>query len=796
MNEQPTWPIGKTLFMSAGPRSGKTRLLERWRAESTSPTQYLALTPEDGEPSFFLQRMLSGWPAIRARYEQLASELEAPRGALLGMAIAACHPDYCLMLDDFHVSEGTAVESELLALLRHFPEHGTLIVSSRHQLPELKRPLPVIWEADLPIWKEQPKVSDLLELPDHLLAKALAIHVVGEGAYSSEGWELHRRNVVLDTGREHHLRPCWRQVAELALTHSLPRGIWQEVEAELEAYSRRHLRTKKEDQIPAILTRIPSEIRRRSPAFLQAEGDFLCRDGNIPEARECYRMALALPLNSPRSTLDLYLSLMTLALHLGDAQELRDLESTIEDLEDIALPEQQARILYLSGMMRWNAGELSESESLWLRILTIPASGERLISYWHYYALLALTALPKYARTERFTRQLVTLSEAQSFQKDMWGAHVAYLTSLVSDESSPPPLEAFLSVPNESITPTLTISLDYFHMLGLRYHFLDEHELFLRYSQFYRGLVQSSGLSSKIFQGEWMLLKAYRNLGREREANQIYRALDLDVAAVHIRHLVLAERLHMLIPTGRYQEAAELLEILAASSGLARGRGLLFSLWSRHQQGDSKALTEIKALLDTPDGDMLWADQAKLLNQLGLRNDPPIVQLHAFGSLSLSKAGLHASGWPRKKARSLLAHLILHPEGLASETLAQLLFDEDETQSPLDSLHTLVHSLRKVLKSVEAEDVLVSVRGHYQLDWSKIAFCDMHEFDALYQKAASLEADCNHWGASFFFKVALLVLRGSLFENMPDEFEEQRSAYQARVRHAEAFVKLHPPSPW
>lgn len=123
---------------------------------------------------------------------------------------------------------------------------------------------------------------------------------------------------------------------------------------------------------------------------------------------------------------------------------------------------------------------------------------------------------------------------------------------------------------------------------------------------------------------------------------------------------------------------------------------------------------------------------------------------------------------------------------MSSEALAITLFDEAETLDSLDSLHTVAFALRKVFKSVGAEDLLESTRG-----WYRIAFCDLHEFDAFFGKGQALEDRGFLKAAALFYELALMLGRGPLFEDLPEEFTVERQRYEERVRHARSFVRKH-----
>lgn len=47
--------------------------------------------------------------------------------------------------------------------------------------------------------------------------------------------------------------------------------------------------------------------------------------------------------------------------------------------------------------------------------------------------------------------------------------------------------------------------------------------------------------------------------------------------------------------------------------------------------------------------------------------------------------------------------------------------------------------------------------------------------------------------AALFYGIALCYARGELFENLPEDFAEQRAAYRRRVRYAQAYAHRQVP---
>lgn len=788
-------PQASTLFLSAGPRAGKTRLLLRWSRECDSPSQYFSLTPEDADPPFFLRRFLKEWPEIQGRFEALRAKTQVSWGGVLGVAIAETQPDFCLLLDDLYLAEGTPLMPELLALFRQFPPAGTLIVASRHQLPEVKRNPLATWDADHPLWEEHPEVAELTSLPRSLLVKALVLRMVGEAAYSPDGWELVRRNIACSVNGVHQLRPCWQEAASLALSFQSIEGVWDGLADELRGFIQRHVGTEKEEDLPTILDRIPVEMRRRHPFFLLLDGQLLSETGKHEEARTYFLEAIT-HAQDPGLRLDLKIRLLAIATRLTDSEGIATLLPQLLAEESVASPLQRAGIIYEQGILHWTRGEMPDAIAAMKRVLTIPASGERQVLFRHFWALYSLCTmhmdLTRPAEALDYAERMVALALDQRIHRDLIEAIAARLTCRFFDEAVPVPHCLLVDIPNEGLKLATPAGLHrYLLNFGIRAFFIKDYPLALRYFRILLAHAQANHFERWAQITKYWQMKVHSQLGEVEKVKEIYQELDMsEPRSLFAIQYVWA---HHLIEAGHLQEAEELLQALLPMfpEGTDRARILLYQYWIRFLRGDALVHGRIKELLESPEGSPLWDSEARLMEQLGLRKLPATFHLHAFGNLSFSQAGAPPARWPRRKALSLLALLALHPEGISADVLVDKLYENSETADPFGALHTLAYKLRQVLRTVGAEHLLASSPGMYRLRWQEVGFCDLHEFDALFQKAQSLAAEGLTALAALFYEMALALVQGPLFEDLPGEFEEERQTYRRRVRHAQDFLRAH-----
>lgn len=279
MRDAPPEPEGGTYLLSAGPGSGKTQRLKQWADAWGEQARYIQVPAGALGKEGFRARLVACFPEARACFQALTERFpEASWGALLGMALGETSPEACLLLDGLHHAEGSDLHADLLALCRHFPEGGRLAVASRHRLPAIARPGAHSWDVAHPDWAERPSLRDLRALPDPLLGKALALHLLEVSPPSPEGSELVRRNVAHATAHGMHaLRAPWRAIAEEALDLPERPAAWDAVAADLEKFARRCARTPEERRLDGAVARLSAgtsaahAVARRLAALVEKE---------------------------------------------------------------------------------------------------------------------------------------------------------------------------------------------------------------------------------------------------------------------------------------------------------------------------------------------------------------------------------------------------------------------------------------------------------------------------------------------------------------------------------------------
>ncbi|HEY9855861.1 MAG TPA: AAA family ATPase, partial [Stenomitos sp.] len=262
---------GQMLLLSAGPGTGKTWTLRRWRHALALPTVYLRLTPEDRDPAVLGHRL------IRLLAEHLPESTSRLRGDLAwGSTLCALLPSVAVLLDDWHALEGSEAVIQLAAFLWGLPAGSIVAVASRHRFDDSLALAAEAWPLDDPSRPEQPQPEDLATLPERLRDWTLAMALVGEAPRSAESLELVRRNVAFET-REGRvaLRPAWACLAGETRPAFATEATWDAVGTLIEAFAERHRWTERHAEIASLLAQVPREVRDRRPALLSLEGQQL-----------------------------------------------------------------------------------------------------------------------------------------------------------------------------------------------------------------------------------------------------------------------------------------------------------------------------------------------------------------------------------------------------------------------------------------------------------------------------------------------------------------------------------------
>jgi len=131
-------------LVSAPTGFGKTTLLAQWLAESSLPTAWLSLEPEDNDPTRFLSYLIAALQTLDAQVgisalEMLHTPQPAPPETVLAVLtndlVKRGGGDVALVVDDYHVITSESIQRGMTFLLEHLPPRLHLLLGSRVDPP-------------------------------------------------------------------------------------------------------------------------------------------------------------------------------------------------------------------------------------------------------------------------------------------------------------------------------------------------------------------------------------------------------------------------------------------------------------------------------------------------------------------------------------------------------------------------------------------------------------------------------------------------------------------------------------
>src|SRR5918998_4110608 len=129
----------KVTLISAPAGFGKTTLLSEWIARCEKPAAWLSLDYGDNDPTRFLAYLVAALQTIAPNIgEGVLGVLQSPQPPPIESILTALlneidtvPDDFVLVLDDYHVIEGSAVEEALSFVLEHLPPRMHLVIATR-----------------------------------------------------------------------------------------------------------------------------------------------------------------------------------------------------------------------------------------------------------------------------------------------------------------------------------------------------------------------------------------------------------------------------------------------------------------------------------------------------------------------------------------------------------------------------------------------------------------------------------------------------------------------------------------
>lgn len=176
------------------------------------------------------------------------------------------------------------------------------------------------------------------------------------------------------------------------------------------------------------------------------------------------------------------------------------------------------------------------------------------------------------------------------------------------------------------------------------------------------------------------------------------------------------------------------------------------------------------------------ADQAAGTAPLG----QGLLSVRVLGGFEVRLDGALLDHWPRRKAKLILAALLLYPRGLTLAQLAEFLGPEEVSAGALTTLKVDVSALRRVLEPNMAKgghsSYVMTEDDRYVLAWPRIEFFDLRAVEQKLSEGDRLR-DAEPDQALQAYEAALEHHRGNLLEDsfFGKFFEAEREARRRKV---------------
>jgi ATP/maltotriose-dependent transcriptional regulator MalT/DNA-binding SARP family transcriptional activator len=167
----------------------------------------------------------------------------------------------------------------------------------------------------------------------------------------------------------------------------------------------------------------------------------------------------------------------------------------------------------------------------------------------------------------------------------------------------------------------------------------------------------------------------------------------------------------------------------------------------------------------------------------------PRLEIRALGTFEVRVDGVRIEAWPRRRAAQILQALALYPRGLTRPALAELF---EQTEKDGGAMRTAWSALRKQLEPElgprAASTFLVVEDDHVSLALDRVAYCDVHAFEAGVAEGRRLERS-EPVEAARRYSEAVRHYRGPL--QAEGCFEAEREALAERARAAWLWLADH-----
>lgn len=350
---------------------------------------------------------------------------------------------------------------------------------------------------------------------------------------------------------------------------------------------------------------------------------------------------------------------------------------------------------------------------------------------------------------------------------------LAFLDALTGTEEYPLPegIEAQVKALPLSAQPLVWLNLTFYQLLGEHLDLKQGQEILERVRETSNQL-EWKALEPMIADVEARLWRFHKDYDRAERLHQQARE-KLDPCTFDWLYASLNYALTLL----RRQESQAARELLQKVAERAEKTGTL-GLWREARAALNALSPESETAAEGP--------RPKPATPQLVSGNEALLEIQTFGNFQVRLNGKIVDRWPRKRARHLLLHLLMHPHGIHRETLADWLTGSNDLEQALRSLDVHIHSLRKVLeperKGKQASRYVLFHDACYSFNWNCHYRFDAEDFTQYHQRWLQ-EREKDPAQAENVVQAALKLYHGNFLPELDfaDDWLAEREGYARKA---------------
>lgn len=587
---------------------------------------------------------------------------------------------------------------------------------------------------------------------------------------------------------------------DLAVSHWIAAGAWEAAIAACDRCFPALRYGGQEARIARWLEAFPAEVRAASPVLLAWEGHLHTSRGQPAEAEATYARAQRLfeEADDDAATFKLVVRRAILAVRRGDGpQANRVMLQALARVPD-GVEEDLADLHLARAMAADQRGDLALMAECNQAVLAVPIGGSHEIAASQALAALNLHTHALHrgelAEARRQVERARELAEAwRLFPTGLFATFLAANLRLVEGDVAgagallaevPEDWRSLMDWQYEAIASVIVG-----HHRQLAGDARGGEEALRRSQALFARGGYAEGKKLPLERLMWAALErgaCDKVLALRAEAGELAHASIYDLALA----LPEARALHLL---GRPRDALALLDDLVPSlaslgAALHLARARLFEAAAARDVGDDRRATAAQALAHEAIArhgyTFLLHHDPRLGMTPAVAGAPPAAGLDVvgLGALDVRVDGVPQTHWPRRKAKQVLAALLLYPRGLTLHELGDLLEADGQLAPVQRNVSALRQQLEPGLAAHVASRFVAYEDERYRLRAESLGQIDLRAFDAAAVAGDSLR-DRDPAAAAVRYAEALGLYGGDLFDDaaLRGLFAPEREAYRRRA---------------